>query len=103
VRQEAERRAVNTPLQGSAADIIKKAMLEVETALNKTGSVARMLLQIHDELLLEVQQEDLDDTAKVVRRVMEGVVNLNIPLVVDLRAGLNWGDLYTLEKWAPSK
>ncbi len=103
VRQEAERSAVNTPLQGSAADIIKKAMLEVETALNKTGSVARMLLQIHDELLLEVQQENLDDTAKVVRRVMEGVVNLNIPLVVDLRAGLNWGDLYTLGKWPPSK
>jgi len=103
VRQEAERSAVNTPLQGSAADIIKKAMLEVETALNKTGSVARMLLQIHDELLLEVQQENLDDTAKVVRQVMEGVVNLNIPLVVDLRAGLNWGDLYTLGKWPPSK
>jgi DNA polymerase I len=103
VRQEAERSAVNTPLQGSAADIIKKAMLEVEAALNQAGLTGRMLLQIHDELLLEAPRKKLNDTAKVVRRVMEGVVNLKIPLIVDLRAGVNWGDLYPLEKVAISK
>ncbi|MGQ9687298.1 MAG: DNA polymerase I [Desulfobaccales bacterium] len=100
VRQEAERSAVNTPLQGSAADIIKKAMLEVESALHQAGTGARMLLQIHDELLLEAPREKLPDTAKIVRRVMEGVVKLNIPLVVDLQAGPNWGDLNPLEKSA---
>jgi DNA polymerase-1 len=99
VRQEAERSAVNTPLQGSAADIIKKAMLEVEAALAKAGLAARMLLQIHDELLLETPRKELTATAKVVRQVMERVVNLKIPLVVDFKAGLNWGDMYLLEKF----
>jgi DNA polymerase I len=93
VRQEAERAAVNTPLQGSAADIIKKAMLEVEGALAQAGLAAQMLLQIHDELLLEAPQEELAATAKVVRQVMEGVVSLKIPLVVDLSAGPHWGEM----------
>jgi len=97
VRQEAERSAVNTPLQGSAADIIKKAMLEVETALEQGGLGARMLLQIHDELLLEVPKAELAATAPLVRRVMEKVVSLKVPLVVDLRAGSNWGEMYPLE------
>ncbi len=99
VRQEAERSAINTPLQGSAADVIKKAMLEVETALAQAGLAARMLLQIHDELLLETPREELTNTAKMVRQVMEGVVSLAVPLVVDLKAGNNWGDLYLLEKF----
>jgi DNA polymerase-1 len=93
VRQEAERSAVNTPLQGSAADIIKQAMLEVEEALSRAGLSAQILLQIHDELLLELPQQELDATAKVVRQVMEGVVKLKIPLVIDLNAGPNWGEM----------
>jgi DNA polymerase-1 len=100
VRQEAERAAINTPLQGSTADIIKKAMLEVEAALNQAGLAGRMLLQLHDELLLEVPRKELHSTAKMVRQVMEGVVSLKIPLIVDLRAGVNWGDMYFLEKFA---
>jgi DNA polymerase-1 len=99
VRQEAERSAVNTPLQGTAADIIKKAMLEVEAALSQANLSAWMLLQLHDELLLEVPKKELHDTAKVVRQAMAGVVNLKIPLVVDLKAGVNWGDMYSLEKF----
>ncbi len=71
IRQEAERSAINTPLQGTAADIIKKAMLEVETALEKAGLSAQMLLQLHDELLFEVPRAELADTARVVRQVME--------------------------------
>jgi DNA polymerase-1 len=98
VRQEAERSAVNTPLQGSAADIIKKAMLEVEEALDQAGLTAHMLLQIHDELLFEVPKGEADAAARVIRRVMEGVVQLKAPLVVDLRWGDNWGEMYPLGK-----
>jgi DNA polymerase-1 len=93
LRQEAERSAINTPLQGTAADIIKKAMLEVETALEKAGLSGHMLLQLHDELLFEVPRSELADTARVVRQVMEGVVTLKVPLLVDLRMGENWGEM----------
>jgi DNA polymerase-1 len=93
IRQEAERSAINTPLQGTAADIIKKAMLEVETALEKAGLSGQMLLQLHDELLFEVPRTELADVARVVRQVMEGVVRLKVPLTVDLRVGENWGEM----------
>jgi DNA polymerase-1 len=93
VRQEAERSAINTPLQGTAADIIKKAMLEVETALAKAGLSGQMLLQLHDELLFEVPRTESADTARLVRQVMEGVVRLKVPLTVDLRVGENWGEM----------
>ncbi len=93
VRQEAERSAINTPLQGTAADIIKRAMLEMEAALPGAGLSGRMLLQIHDELLFEVPRAELADTARLVRRVMEGVVRLQVPLTVDLRVGENWGEM----------
>jgi DNA polymerase-1 len=93
VRQEAERSAINTPLQGTAADIIKKAMLEVETALAQAGLSGQMLLQLHDELLFEVPRAELADTARLVRQVMEGVVRLKVPLTVDFRVGENWGEM----------
>jgi DNA polymerase-1 len=93
VRQEAERSAINTPLQGTAADIIKAAMLEVELALDGAGLSGSMLLQLHDELLFEVPRAELGDTARLVRRVMEGVVRLKVPLTVDLRVGENWGEM----------
>ena len=93
VRQEAERSAINTPLQGTAADIIKAAMLEVESALHGAKMSAAMLLQIHDELLFEVDRAELTDTVRLVRRVMEGVVSLKVPLTVDLRVGENWGEM----------
>jgi DNA polymerase-1 len=93
VRQEAERSAINTPLQGTAADIIKKAMLEVEAAMQEAGLSGPMLLQLHDELLFEVPRAELADTAGLVRRVMEGVVRLKVPLTVDLRVGENWGEM----------
>jgi DNA polymerase-1 len=93
VRQEAERSAINTPLQGTAADIIKKAMLEIESGLQGAGLSGQMLLQLHDELLFEVPQTELPDTARLARRVMEGVVQLKVPLIVDLRVGHNWGEM----------
>jgi DNA polymerase-1 len=93
VRQEAERSAINTPLQGTAADIIKKAMLEVEAALDKAVLSGRMLLQLHDELLFEVPRAELADTARLVQQVMEEVVHLKVPLTVDLRVGESWGEM----------
>ncbi|MDO9533242.1 MAG: DNA polymerase I [Deltaproteobacteria bacterium] len=93
VRQEAERSAINTPLQGTAADIIKAAMLEVESAMQGANLSGTMLLQIHDELLFDVPQDELADTVRLVRRVMEGVVRLKVPLTVDFRVGENWGEM----------
>ncbi|MBM4272865.1 MAG: DNA polymerase I [Deltaproteobacteria bacterium] len=98
LRQEAERAAINTPLQGTAADIIKKAMIQVEAYLQEANLKGRMLLQLHDELLFEAPREELPETARRVRRVMEGVVELRVPLVVDLRQGHNWGEMYLLDK-----
>jgi DNA polymerase-1 len=98
LRQEAERAAINTPLQGTAADLIKKAMLEVESALQAAGLTGSMLLQIHDELLFEVPETELAATANRVRRVMSQVAELQVPLVVDLRVGKNWGELAPYEK-----
>jgi len=97
VRQEAERSAINTPLQGSAADLIKRAMLKVEKGLAEAGLKARMILQIHDELLFEVPREEVAAAAKVVKHLMEGVATLKVPLVVDLRVGGNWGDMQPVE------
>jgi DNA polymerase-1 len=93
VRQEAERSAINTPLQGTAADIIKAAMLQVESAMQGAKLSGTMLLQIHDELLFEVDRAELADTVRLVRRVMEGVVRLKVPLTVDLRVGESWGEM----------
>jgi DNA polymerase-1 len=93
LRQEAERSAINTPLQGTAADIIKKAMVQLEAALQEQGLSGKMLLQLHDELLLEVPEAELAEAARLCRRVMENVVPLKVPLEVDLRHGLNWGEM----------
>jgi DNA polymerase-1 len=94
VRQFAERAAVNTPIQGSAADLIKRAMLEVEERLRERRLDAHMLLQVHDELLLEVGETDAPAAAEVVRRAMEGVWPLRVPLRVDVQVGGNWAEVH---------
>ena len=92
LRQAAERMAWNSPIQGSAADVIKLAMIAVERELEgETG--ARMLLQVHDELLFEVPEDRLERTAEIVRSRMESVMPLAVPLVVDLKSGPNWASL----------
>jgi DNA polymerase I len=103
VRQEAERSAINTPLQGTAADIIKKAMLETEAALEQAGLSGHILLQLHDELLLEVPQGELAATARLLRQVMEAVVVLKVPLIVDLRAGESWGEMHFYAAAGPGR
>jgi DNA polymerase-1 len=89
----AERTAVNTPLQGTAADLIKLAMIALDRKLTERKLKTRMVLQVHDELLFEVPNEEKDEIDALVRAEMEGVVKLNVPLVADLGFGPNWRDL----------
>lgn len=92
-REFAERTAVNTPLQGTAADIIKLAMIQVHQALNQKGLRAKMLLQVHDELVFEVPPKELDRVQGLVRAIMEGVYELSVPLKVDVKTGPNWAEV----------
>ncbi len=92
-RARAEREAINAPIQGTAADIVKKAMLALPPALAAAGLRARLLLQVHDELVLECPTAEAPATAEVVRRVMESAYALAVPLGVDVRRGPNWDDL----------
>jgi DNA polymerase-1 len=94
VRQFAERAATNTPIQGSAADLIKLAMLEVRRRLRAEGFAAQMLLQVHDELVLEAPDGEAERAAALVRTVMEGVWPLRVPLRVDVRIGGNWAEVH---------
>lgn len=88
----AERTAVNTPLQGAAADLIKMAMIRIDAELQKAGWQTRMLLQVHDELVLEAPQEEVEQARELVKREMEGVYPLDVPLVVEAGVGDNWRD-----------
>lgn len=88
----AERTAVNTPLQGTAADLIKLAMIRIDRAITAKGLAARMLLQVHDELVFEVPPEEREEVATLVKREMENVAELRVPLVVEVGVGPNWRD-----------
>ncbi|MBW2467054.1 MAG: DNA polymerase I [Deltaproteobacteria bacterium] len=88
-REFAERTAINTPIQGTAADIIKLAMIKVERELQKTSLKARMLLQIHDELVFEVPENEIEQTEMLVKECMESVMELDVPLVVNISVGSN--------------
>lgn len=94
LRQFAERTAVNTPIQGSAADVIKLAMVRIDAALEERGLTARMTMQVHDELVFEVQREALPEVAALVREGMESVVALDVPLVVSVGHGPNWDEAH---------
>jgi DNA polymerase-1 len=96
-RSFAERIARNMPVQGSAADIIKSAMLSIDREFEKKGLRAAMLLQVHDELIFEVPPEELDEVAARVKNLMEGVFPLAVPLKVDLKVGRDWYHLDPLE------
>ncbi len=92
-RAQAERIAINTPIQGASADLIKVAMIRLHDELRATGMGARMLLQVHDELLLEVPEGELTAACEAARRQMEGVGGLKVPLRVELKSGPNWAQL----------
>jgi len=93
LRSFAERTALNTPLQGTAADLIKLAMIEIARRLAADGLRAKMILQVHDELLFEVPSGELERVRALVKPAMEQVYALKVPLVVDLKAGPNWRDM----------
>jgi DNA polymerase-1 len=93
-RGNAERAAINAPFQGGAAEIIKRAMVRMPRALRRAGLSARMLLQVHDELVFEVPEGEEAATASLVREVMEGVASLRVPLKVDVGFGRNWAEAH---------
>lgn len=90
----AERMAVNMPIQGTAADLIKMAMVAIDRRLMQEGLQTRMLLQVHDELLFEVPEQEIERVQKLVQKIMEGVMSLRVPLRVDLGTGANWAEAH---------
>ncbi|MBE9504457.1 MAG: DNA polymerase I [Proteobacteria bacterium] len=93
-RQFAERVAINAPIQGSAADIIKVAMVNIFRRLNKEGLKSKMIMQVHDELVFEVPENETDIMQELIREEMEGVVQLKAPLLVDIGIGRNWAEAH---------
>lgn len=93
-RQYAERTAINAPMQGTAADIIKRAMINVDRWLAEAGNGARLIMQVHDELVLEVPAADADVVAERLRSIMEAAASLRVPLVVDVGRGSNWEEAH---------
>ena len=90
----AERVAINTPIQGTAADLIKIAMVAIDRRLHEHGFGTRMLLQVHDELLFEVPEQELQTVTTLVREVMEGVAALEVPLEVEIGQGRSWAEAH---------
>ena len=94
-RQAAERAAINAPLQGSAADIIKKAMLDVDTWItNEASDTTKMIMQVHDELILEAKKSESEEVLSKVKEIMEAAVDLDIPLIVEASIGSNWNEAH---------
>ena len=92
IRAGAERIAVNMPIQGTAADILKRAMIDVHQALKTSHPQARMILTVHDELLFESPKDQADEVSAVVKEKMSNAVKLSVPLDVDVGIGENWRD-----------
>jgi DNA polymerase-1 len=93
VRNAAERMAINMPIQGTAADIMKIAMIRVRERLRANGLEALLCLQVHDELVLDVATAQVDDVAAAVSEEMAGAYSLDVPVIVDVRTGRNWDEM----------
>jgi DNA polymerase-1 len=91
-RSMGERMALNTPIQGSSADILKKAMVEIDEAFIKEKLQSTMLLQVHDELIFNVKKDELVKVKEIVKNIMENTIKLSVPLVADISTGANWYD-----------
>tara|TARA_B110000008_G_scaffold220794_1_gene220985 strand:+ start:2296 stop:5070 length:2775 start_codon:yes stop_codon:yes gene_type:complete len=90
MRSVAERNAINAPIQGSAADIVKKAMIDVQVEMDKRGMQSKMLLQVHDELVFDMHNSESEELKSLVKEKMEQAVTLKVPLIVDIGEGVNW-------------
>jgi DNA polymerase-1 len=93
VREAAERMAINMPVQGTAADIIKVAMVNLQREIDRRGLKSRLILQVHDDLLLESPQEEAEQARSLLKEIMSGAMQLSVPLKVDVKVGRNWGDM----------
>src|SRR5690606_17816531 len=93
-RQYAERSAINAPMQGTAADIIKRAMIKLEAWLAESSADARMIMQVHDELVFEVREDQAGEIASAVVELMESAAELDVPLKVDAGIGGNWDEAH---------
>jgi DNA polymerase-1 len=100
IRSREEREAINAPIQGTAADVMKLAMQRVPGALLEAGLSSKMLLQVHDELLLECEEAELVPTARIVQQVMQDAYQVSVPLTTDARFGCNWGNLEPLSTFS---
>ena len=98
LRNREEREAINAPVQGTSADILKAAMITLPAELAKQGLHASILLQVHDELMLEVPDEELESTRKAVQDVMENITVLSVPLITEAKSGSNWGNLLSMQQ-----
>jgi len=96
VRRLGERIAVNSPIQGTGADIIKKAMVGINEKLKIKNEKTKMIMQVHDELVFEVPEDELEEAAPMIKEVMETAFPLSVPLVVELKVGKNWGEMKSL-------
>ena len=94
VREFGERAAMNTPIQGTAADIIKIAMVNVAKRLRDEGLQARLILQVHDELIAECPEEETEMVKKILQEEMEGAVRLSVPLTCEAKSGKNWAEAH---------
>jgi len=94
IRQAAERTAINTPIQGSAADLIKVAMIKIDEALRAKNLQSAMLMTVHDELVFEVPPAELQEVTRLVKDIMEGVWQLKVPLKVNVAEGRNWDEAH---------
>jgi DNA polymerase-1 len=86
----AERNAINAPIQGSAADIIKVAMINIQREFQHRKFKSKMIMQVHDELVFDVHLSEVDDIKPIIREMMSGAANMRVPLVVDMNTGDNW-------------
>jgi DNA polymerase-1 len=94
LREAAERMAINTPIQGSAADLIKMAMIRVDREFREAGMEARLILQVHDELIVEAPEREAAGSERILKEAMEGVAKLSVPLTVSVSRGKNWGEIH---------
>jgi len=94
MRQFAERMAINTPIQGTAADLIKVAMVNIDQLLTKNNLAARLIMQVHDELVVEAPVEEKEEVMALVKKEMEEVIKLKVLLKVEIASGKNWDEAH---------